>query len=565
MRGRTPLTRDKAPVAAGVENDATASARVRALWDLRREESALFAARLRAAAPFWADRDASTLSEGALDDVDEADLAVATALRVTTTQAAALIRDGHVATAHLPRTLERLAHGDMPPSWFTTLLRSVRDLPGETLSLIDERVAEWDLHSIAVSRFRRELRLLITWLTTVDEAAAPPPPESFRDVALVDTDSIAGTATMHIVGPIPEILSLSHRLDAAARSLQRAQRDALEHGTEIPFDLDGAASTTGMPLRRAALRYAALTRTVLDTGGVEVPPDRFRMNVVVPALTLLGVSDAPGMVEGAHPIPAPMARALAAQERTWYRILTDPATGIYLPAAADAYRPTAQMLEHLRLRNPVCAVPGCTRSTRRESEADHIEEFNHADPLRGGPTALSNLHLLCQRHHRLKTHRRIDPERVDPEHVEDPPPQPPPQSHRPSAAHTTRESPNIAAPPRRSEPDTAPNAATRWRIGSDVQLMVDDCRDLATPETVATLTAAWTAHRQLEQAREAAQRDAEARDARFAELLREQERRRRQGLCTCILPDPTEQDIDQARPVYDPTCRGRDCPNAPPF
>lgn len=560
MRGRTPLTREMAPIAAGVENDATASARVRALWDLHREESALFAAHLRAAAPFWADRGASALSEGALDDVDEADLAVATALRVTTTQAAALIRDGHVATAHLPRTLERLAHGDMPPSWFTTLLRSVRDLPGETLSLIDERVAEWDLHSIAVSRFRRELRLLITWLTTVDEAAAPPPPESFRDVALVDTDSVAGTATMHIVGPIPEILSLSHRLDAAARSLQRAQRDALEHGTEIPFDLDGAARTTGVPLSRAALRYAALTRTVLDTGGIEVLPDRFRMNVVVPALTLLGVSNAPGVVEGTYPIPAPMARALAAQERTWYRILTDPATGIYLPAAADAYRPTAQMLEHLRLRNPVCAVPGCTRSTRRESEADHIEEFNHADPLRGGPTALSNLHLLCQRHHRLKTHRRIDPERVN-----DPPPQPLPESFRRSTADTTADSRRVAAPPQQSESDTAPNVGTRWRIGSDVQLMVDDGRDLATRETVATLTAAWTAHQQLEQAREAARRDAEARDARFAELLREQERRRLQGRCTCILPDPTAQDLGHARPVYDPTCRGRDCPNAPPF
>lgn len=183
-------------------------------------------------------------------------------------------------------------------------------------------------------------------------------------------------------------------------------------GTEIPFDGEGRVAATGRPLSLAQLRYAALARTVIETGGIEVSADRFRMNVTVPALTLLGASDAPGMIEGTHPIPAAMARELASGEPVWHRVLTDPATGVFLPAAADAYRPTPRMIEHLRLRHPVCAAPGCTASTRIGAEVDHIEEFDHADPAAGGRTELSNLHLLCRKHHRTKTARRIDPVRL---------------------------------------------------------------------------------------------------------------------------------------------------------
>ena len=64
------------------------------------------------------------------------------------------------------------------------------------------------------------------------------------------------------------------------------------------------------------------------------------------------------MLEGTIPIPPAMARELAGQSTTWYRVLTDPCTGAFLPLPAERYTPTRAMLEHLRLRSSTCAVPG---------------------------------------------------------------------------------------------------------------------------------------------------------------------------------------------------------------
>ncbi|WP_394215176.1 HNH endonuclease signature motif containing protein [Brachybacterium vulturis] len=189
--------------------------------------------------------------------------------------------------------------------------------------------------------------------------------------------------------------------------------------------------------------------TRLETAGIEVPAPRFRMNVTVPMLTLLGESDAPGMLDGTTPIPAQMARELAGGEATWYRILTDATTGSYLPVPADRYRPTAEQLAHLLLRHPTCAVPGCARPSSLLSEADHIEEFDHERPTAGGSTEVSNLHQLCREHHRLKTLGLLDPVRDD-------------------------------------------EAGTTWWDASGLLMsMQEDGRELATDQVVAEMTAAW--------------------------------------------------------------------------
>src|SRR5690625_7001924 len=58
-----------------------------------------------------------------------------------------------------------------------------------------------------------------------------------------------------------------------------------------------SAQADGRPLSLAALRYAILTRTELETGPVEVPAERFMINVVVPAMTLMGYCDAPALLD----------------------------------------------------------------------------------------------------------------------------------------------------------------------------------------------------------------------------------------------------------------------------
>lgn len=193
--------------------------------------------------------------------------------------------------------------------------------------------------------------------------------------------------------------------------MQDAQRHALEDGREIPFDLDGDAAATGKHLPLSALRYAILTRTALGTDGIEVPEPAFRLSVVVPVLSLLGISHAPAVLDGTVPIPAGMARELVAKAPAFERVLADAATGSYLPAASRTYRVSRAMAENLRLIDPVCAVPGCSRNVMTVGESDHIEEFDLEHPARGGPTAIENLHRLCRHHHRMKTAGLLDPVR----------------------------------------------------------------------------------------------------------------------------------------------------------
>ena len=198
----------------------------------------------------------------------------------------------------------------------------------------------------------------------------PTPPVMARDVEIVDINTEKGTASLLVTGPILEIMALAHRLDVASRTVQKAQRAALEAGEEgpLPFDIDRDLAERGAAMSLRTLRYAILTHSILDLDTVEETSTPYKLLVTVPATTLMGVDEAPAMLDGMTPIPAELARELAAGESTWQRILTDPITGAYLPVTATTYQPTAQMRLLLRLRHPICAVPGCSRPTAMAAE-----------------------------------------------------------------------------------------------------------------------------------------------------------------------------------------------------
>ena len=399
VRARDPLDPEDFAARSAIESGSFEDHVALELFASPHEEARAYAERLRRLAMLWDDTD---------EEGDTYALLVADARRIAVNQARTQLRDACIAVTSLPRTLARLEAGHLPVSWFEQLLRRVRRLTPEQCRQLDDRVADWDLENIRSERFSRELGTLITWFGI---SAVRPSPQEQRDVELGLNPENDGTACLSITGPIHEIVDLSHRLDGAARAVQDEQRRALTEGRPVPFDLDGTAVREGHHLTLAALRYAILLRSVLDTGGIEVPGSRLRLNVVVPAMTLLGESNAPGTIDGTIPLPAPMARHLAAGEETWYRILTDASDGAFLPLPAKRYAPTSAMQEHLRLLDPVCAVPGCTRNTCTIGESDHIEEYDHRHPENGGQTALENLHRLCWNHHDMKTRGFLDPVR----------------------------------------------------------------------------------------------------------------------------------------------------------
>ena len=148
----------------------------------------------------------------------------------------------------------------------------------------------------------------------------------------------------------------------------------------------------GRPDRRPASRGRVHRRVHLGILDRQSAPDgtplptrhgqRVALQVSVAATTRLGLDDAPGYLGSYGPIPAQVARELA-QDATWRRVLTDPATGQVCTVGTTAYRPGADLTRTVMARDVTCTFPGC-RTPAVRCEIDHRIPYDFA---RGPRTA----------------------------------------------------------------------------------------------------------------------------------------------------------------------------------
>ncbi|MFI8633619.1 DUF222 domain-containing protein [Microbacterium sp. NPDC077663] len=131
-----------------------------------------------------------------------------------------------------------------------------------------------------------------------------------------------------------------------------------------------------------------------DTTAGPLGAIRARVQVLVPAVTLIGDDDGPCGLTGRSPIDPTSARTLAGGTGIWERLFTDPTSGVTL--STDSYRVASGMRRFLQARDQHCRFPGCRVAAIR-CEVDHTH-----DHALGGKTELSNLAHLCQRHHSMK-------------------------------------------------------------------------------------------------------------------------------------------------------------------
>ena len=89
----------------------------------------------------------------------------------------------------------------------------------------------------------------------------------------------------------------------------------------------------------------------------------------------------------------------AASDRWLERVTHLASTGT---SSNNGYRPSAQTAAMVAGRDGHCRFPGCTVPAHR-CQIDHVHRYDHNNPQAGGPTSTENLHLLCVKHHRLKT------------------------------------------------------------------------------------------------------------------------------------------------------------------
>jgi hypothetical protein len=153
----------------------------------------------------------------------------------------------------------------------------------------------------------------------------------------------------------------------------------------------------GIDAKRADALTQIAVRALESADEVSAHRRPVAVNLTIDLPTLLGLADSPGELGGYGPIPASIARALAA-DGTWRRLITEPITGHLLEYGRESYQPPQALVDFLLARDRTCRFPGCRQPAHR-GDIDHAVAWDD-----GGPTDAANLGLLCRRHHRLKTH-----------------------------------------------------------------------------------------------------------------------------------------------------------------
>lgn len=171
---------------------------------------------------------------------------------------------------------------------------------------------------------------------------------------------------------------------------------AAEKIARVNAQLDGAAfelfreadETRTMPQLRADVLADLL---VGDSRHSQVT-----VALTIPALSLLGQSQEPALLEGVGPIDLDTARRLAGDAPSLTRLLTSPVTGAVLQLDPRQYRTTAALRRWLRVQHATCDFPGCGRRSV-DCDLDHTQAWSA-----GGLTTPENLAPRCRKHHTLK-------------------------------------------------------------------------------------------------------------------------------------------------------------------
>ena len=298
---------------------------------------------------------------------------IGAALRLAPSTAGDRVHTAEALASRLPATQAALAEGKISYWHAVTMVRQTAHLDE-----LDARGVEREVLPHAcrdtVGGLRRRLRRVCMAVSPTDTSARARKAKEERTVTLEPGED--GTATLRAIGPAPQVQAMYDALDITAgrapaedpRAVGARRFDALVDACVGTLD---DAQCPGEP------RVAATVYVTMD-----LP-------------TLLGLRDNPAELLGYGPLPAPLARLLAA-DNGWRRLIQDALTGAPKDLGRLRRFPSAQLREWIRLRDRVCVFPGCYRSAPRCAIDHRIEVYQ------GGGTDEANLAPLCPKHHRVK-------------------------------------------------------------------------------------------------------------------------------------------------------------------
>jgi hypothetical protein len=315
---------------------------------------------------------------------------LATALHVPQTTMERQISQAWALATELPATLGAMRNGQISPRHAAVIVEETTDLgddPGLRARL-DEQLAV-TAATVTAATLRRKARALREDLRAESIAERHRTARAKRRVELEPARD--GMAWLHALLPAADALLIKDRLDQVARA---ASADG---------DGSGSGDAHGR-YRRADQLRADAARDLLLHGTLPAGADfadvvarvRPTVHVTVPVLTLIGASEAPGLLDGYGPIDTATARRIAATAPSFSRILTHPVSGTVLDVDCTTYKPPADLKRWLEVRDGTCRFPGCNRRAAG-CEVDHTIDWQH-----DGHTAFDNLGHLCSLHHHLK-------------------------------------------------------------------------------------------------------------------------------------------------------------------
>src|SRR5262245_25504172 len=299
--------------------------------------------------------------------------------------------------ARLPATLQALRAGVIDVPRARAVAEATGCLPDELGRAVEAQVLPNAAEQTA-GQLRAALRRAVL---SADPAAAERRHQQQLALRRVELRPLPdGMAELWALLPADQAVAVYTTLDRYARTAGRnrdlgidARRaEALVTLITAPAGA-GSAADGGAPDSNVASNSGA---AATSSRPGPMPTPRALVHVTVPATTLLGLDDQPGELAGYGPIPAGLARLLAAGG-TWRRLLTDPRTGALLELGRTTYVPPAALADQVRARDVTCRFPGCRRPAIG-CDLDHTRR--HPD----GPTCPCNLAALCRHHHRLKHH-----------------------------------------------------------------------------------------------------------------------------------------------------------------
>jgi hypothetical protein len=309
------------------------------------------------------------------------------ALRLRAVTAGAMIFDATRLVHDLPGFHESLAQGRITWGHVLKMLEVSVNLPVEILPVFAARVlpkAE-TLTSTQFGRIAARVLERMPPVPLVERAAV-----GFAKRRVVLNPDVDGMSWLTANLKADEAQAIYDRLSRIAKNLDcddAAQQDVPGAG--------GSVEEERTKDQRRADAYRDLLLDGIGPSGLG-PGIRGTVSITVPALTLLGRSDEPAVLEGYGPIDPETARRIAGTASSWTRILTHPETGCRLSMGRDTYAPPADMRRYLQARDQTCQGIGCNRHASL-SEIDHTRAWNT-----GGETNVDNLVHLCKPCHRLK-------------------------------------------------------------------------------------------------------------------------------------------------------------------